>query len=141
MRDDRVAQPLVRQAGQHRGLHRGHDLARFRADRELRRALTLSGERDSETGSSGGTHVAPSERWRSGWDHEFESPLLQRGVICEPDFGQLFETKTWLAAQPDGRFACLRVRGSDRHIGFSVQSACLSASRPISPTEVTAHQG
>jgi hypothetical protein len=25
----------------------------------------------------------PSERWRSGWDGEFESPLLQRGV-CEP---------------------------------------------------------
>ena len=42
----------------------------------------FSGGRDSETGSSGGTHVAPSERWRSGWDHEFESPLLQRGV-CE----------------------------------------------------------
>jgi hypothetical protein len=37
----------------------------------------FSGGRDSETGSSGGTHVAPSERWRSGWDHEFESPLLQ----------------------------------------------------------------
>ena len=32
----------------------------------------FSGGRDSETGSSGGTHVAPSERWRSGWDHEFE---------------------------------------------------------------------
>src|SRR5690348_1106885 len=29
---------------------------------------------------SGGTHVAPSERWRSRWDHEFESPLLQRRV-------------------------------------------------------------
>jgi hypothetical protein len=40
----------------------------------------FSGGRDSETGSSGGTHVAPSERWRSGWDHEFESPLLQRRV-------------------------------------------------------------
>jgi hypothetical protein len=38
----------------------------------------FSGGRASETGSSGGTHVAPSERWRSGWDHEFESPLLQR---------------------------------------------------------------
>jgi hypothetical protein len=23
-------------------------------------------------------HVAPSERWRSRWDYEFESPLLQR---------------------------------------------------------------
>jgi hypothetical protein len=33
---------------------------------------------------SGGTHVAPSERWRSGWDHEFESPLLQRRVSNEP---------------------------------------------------------
>jgi hypothetical protein len=33
---------------------------------------------------SGGTHMAPSERWRSGWDHEFESPLLQRGVRNEP---------------------------------------------------------
>jgi hypothetical protein len=30
-----------------------------------------------------GTHVAPSERWRSGWDHEFESPLLQQRV-CQP---------------------------------------------------------
>jgi hypothetical protein len=40
----------------------------------------FSGGRDSETGSSGGTHVAPSERWRSGWDGEFESPLLQRRV-------------------------------------------------------------
>src|SRR5205823_11515041 len=30
--------------------------------------------------SSGGTHVAASERWRSGWDHEFESPLLQQAV-------------------------------------------------------------
>ena len=40
----------------------------------------FSGGRDSETGSSGGTHVAPSERWRSGWDHEFESPLLQQRV-------------------------------------------------------------
>ena len=40
----------------------------------------FSGGRASETGSSGGTHVAPSERWRSGWDHEFESPLLQRRV-------------------------------------------------------------
>jgi hypothetical protein len=29
----------------------------------------------------------PSERWRSGgWDGEFESPLLQRRVRCEPDF-------------------------------------------------------
>src|ERR1700719_1599734 len=28
----------------------------------------------------------PSERWRSGWDGEFESPLLQRRVLCEPDF-------------------------------------------------------
>src|SRR5205814_3807453 len=27
----------------------------------------------------------PSERWRSGWDGEFESPLLQRGVSCEPE--------------------------------------------------------
>jgi len=26
-----------------------------------------------------------SERWRSGWDGEFESPLLQQGVTCEPD--------------------------------------------------------
>jgi hypothetical protein len=25
-------------------------------------------------------NVAPSERWRWGWDHEFESPLLQRRV-------------------------------------------------------------
>ena len=41
----------------------------------------FSGGRDSETGSSGGTHVAPSERWRSGWDGEFESPLLQRRVM------------------------------------------------------------
>ena len=40
----------------------------------------FSGGRDSETGSSGGTHVAHSERWRSRWDHEFESPLLQRRV-------------------------------------------------------------
>jgi hypothetical protein len=23
----------------------------------------------------------PSERWRSGWDGEFESPLLQRRVV------------------------------------------------------------
>ena len=38
----------------------------------------FSGGRDSETASSGGTQLAPSERWRSGWDHEFESPLLQR---------------------------------------------------------------
>jgi len=28
----------------------------------------------------------PLERWRSGWDGEFESPLLQRRVCCEPDF-------------------------------------------------------
>jgi hypothetical protein len=47
---------------------------------ELRRTLALLGGPDSETRSSGGTHVAPSERWRSGWDHEFESPLLQRRV-------------------------------------------------------------
>jgi hypothetical protein len=45
----------------------------------------FSGGRDSETGSNGGTHVAPSERWRSGWDGEFESPLLQRRVTCEPE--------------------------------------------------------
>ena len=44
-------------------------------------ASRFSGGRDSETGSSGRTHVAPSERWPSGWDHEFESPLLQRRVI------------------------------------------------------------
>src|ERR1700693_4002455 len=44
----------------------------------------FSGGRDSETGSSGGTHVAPSERWRSRWDHEFESPLLQRRVSLSP---------------------------------------------------------
>src|SRR5437868_13257736 len=25
----------------------------------------------------------PSERWRSGWDGEFESPLLQQRVYCE----------------------------------------------------------
>jgi hypothetical protein len=42
--------------------------------------LALLRRRDSETESSGGTHVAPSERWRSGWDHEFESPLLQQPV-------------------------------------------------------------
>src|ERR1700730_5074953 len=28
----------------------------------------------------------PSERWRSGWDGEFESSLLHRRVMCEPDF-------------------------------------------------------
>ena len=28
-------------------------------------------------------NMAPSERWRSGWDHEFEAPLLQRGVSNE----------------------------------------------------------
>jgi len=32
-----------------------------------------------------GANVARSERWRSGWDHEFESPLLRRGVRCEPE--------------------------------------------------------
>jgi hypothetical protein len=26
----------------------------------------------------------PSERWRSWWDGEFESPLLQRRVTSEP---------------------------------------------------------
>jgi hypothetical protein len=34
-------------------------------------------------------NVTPSERWRWGWDHEFESPLLQRRVSCEPDFRYL----------------------------------------------------
>jgi hypothetical protein len=28
-------------------------------------------------------NMAPSERWRSGWDHEFESPLLQ-GRVHKP---------------------------------------------------------
>ncbi|HEY1432420.1 MAG TPA: site-specific integrase, partial [Stellaceae bacterium] len=50
------------------------------------RRWRFSGGRDSETESSGGTHVAASERWRSGWDHEFESPLLQGGVRCEPSY-------------------------------------------------------
>jgi hypothetical protein len=27
----------------------------------------------------------PSEGWLSGWDGEFESPLLQRRVTCEPE--------------------------------------------------------
>ena len=49
----------------------------------------FSGGRDSETGSNGGTHVAPSERWRSGWDGEFESPLLQQPVCLSG------ETRGW----------------------------------------------
>jgi hypothetical protein len=33
------------------------------------------------------THVAPlGTAGVQGWDGEFESPLLQRGVSCEPDF-------------------------------------------------------
>jgi hypothetical protein len=36
-------------------------------------------------GTVGGTNLGgPSECWCSGWDGEFESPLLQRGVHCEP---------------------------------------------------------
>jgi hypothetical protein len=49
----------------------------------------FSGGRDSETGSNGGTHVAPSKRWRSGWDEEFESPLLQQPVCLSG------ETRGW----------------------------------------------
>jgi hypothetical protein len=37
----------------------------------------------------------PSERWRSGWDGEFESPLLLRGVTCEPDCPE-----NWPSASP-----------------------------------------
>ena len=49
----------------------------------------------------------PSERWRSGgWDGEFESPLLQRRVLCEPLFNarqtgldkqQAVQEARWLA--------------------------------------------
>jgi hypothetical protein len=50
----------------------------------------------------------PSERWRSGWDGEFESPLLQRGVSCEPDFrGFRKDSRTNFAAMfpaPDTLF-------------------------------------
>ncbi len=66
----------VRQSSAHQVLHSRESQALQYATSRLR---------DSGTGSSGGTHVAPSERWRSGWDHEFESPLLQRRVHCEPD--------------------------------------------------------
>ena len=41
-----------------------------------RRTWRFSGGRDSETGSGGGPMWRASERWRSGWDGEFESPLL-----------------------------------------------------------------
>jgi hypothetical protein len=41
----------------------------------------FSGGRDSETGSGARDPCwRPSERWRSGWDGEFESPLLQQAV-------------------------------------------------------------
>jgi hypothetical protein len=42
----------------------------------------FSGGSDSETGSSGGTHVAPSERWRSGWDGEFAGARI-RGMPAD----------------------------------------------------------
>src|ERR1700730_13346148 len=48
-----------------------------------RRTWRFSGGRDSETGSGSGPMWRTSERWRSGWDGEFESPLLQRRVGCE----------------------------------------------------------
>src|ERR1700720_2275219 len=51
-----------------------------------RRTWRFSGGSDSETGSGGGPMWRASERWRSGWDGEFESPLLQRRVSCEPGF-------------------------------------------------------
>jgi hypothetical protein len=35
-------------------------------------------------GAVRGTIWRPSERWRSWWDGEFESPLLQRRVTSEP---------------------------------------------------------
>ena len=59
---------------------------RARAKRPPVSVLALLRGRDSETGTVAGTHVAPSERWRSGWDHEFESPLLQRGVSSKRDW-------------------------------------------------------
>src|ERR1700730_14312294 len=53
-----------------------------------RRTWRFSGGRDSETGSGSGPMWRTSERWRSGWDGEFESPLLQQRVTCELDFGR-----------------------------------------------------
>src|SRR4051812_9103878 len=46
----------------------------------------FSGGRDSETGSGARDPCGrPSERWRSGWDGEFESPFLQQPVCLSGD--------------------------------------------------------
>jgi hypothetical protein len=51
---------------------------------ELRRTLALLRRARLRNREQWRTHVAPSVRWRSGWDHEFESPLLQRRVSEPP---------------------------------------------------------
>jgi hypothetical protein len=68
----------------------------------------FSGGRGSETGSRAGTHVAPSECWRSGWDHEFESPLLQRRVcklsvpVCSGSTGPMICTRSVMEGSLQG---------------------------------------
>jgi hypothetical protein len=53
-----------------------------RIGRAARVTMTAARLRNRER--CAGPMWCPSERWRSGWDGEFESPLLQRGVSNEP---------------------------------------------------------
>ena len=52
----------------------------------------------------------PSERWRSGWDGEFEPPLLHGRVCCEPDCRRpdVKHHRTWL----EPRYGKIRSSGA-----------------------------
>jgi hypothetical protein len=72
--------------------------------------LRFSEGRDSETGSGARSMWRSSERSRSGWDGEFESPFLQQGVRNE--LRLLGQPRSWPHTQPraPGRFQLSNVR-------------------------------
>jgi hypothetical protein len=57
----------------------------------------------------------PSERWRSGWDREFESAFLQRRVSNEPGVRAVFSKGASGAAGTEGRVAVVSI-GARRRV-------------------------
>jgi len=95
--------------------------------------------------------MGKARAWSSGWSRQVDDlaglPPLREAEVCESTGHKNAQpTRPERNAQaadlhrpskddPQQMNYCHdeKQRGSDRHIGFSVQSACLSASRPTTP--------
>ena len=96
--------------------------------------------------------MGKARAWSSGWSRQVDDlaglPPLREAEVCEstghknaqptrPERNaQAADLHRQSKDDPQQMNYCHdeKQRGSDRHIGFSVQSACLSASRPTTPT-------